>query len=342
MKKFRLHLILSALLIYLIIRLVNDSFSGNNHILTSSATLILIEISACILVVYLIDFYTRKYLSYINLKNNPVTRKQVLKDLFIYVLGTMVIVNLIITPMVAFTDDGISMSDVVLISVITIFLAIVHFLYGSLAAYLRKHSLAQVRLERMEVEKATAELRFLKNQINPHFIFNALNTVYFLIKSNPDDARKSVENISGMLRYSLYDGERDLVPLNKEWKYVEQYIYIQSKRYGEKLSMDIEINGNQDVLVHPHIIIPFVENAIKHNDLASAAPFLHVKVDVTENNLHLLVRNSCKVEGRKEKTIGGLGLQNVAKRLSIIYPEKHSLNYGQVENIYTIELSITL
>jgi sensor histidine kinase YesM len=203
---------------------------------------------------------------------------------------------------------------------------------------------AQRRLADMVKEKAEAELNFLKSQINPHFLFNSLNSVYFLIdKSNPE-ARQALHKFSEMLRYQLYEASGEKIPIEKEIVYLRDYVDLQKLRKDEKYFVQFNCATDvKDFLIEPLLLIPFVENAFKHISHNSEKSNF-VKLDLNKSNgvFEFSVTNS---KSRNEVTTeqhGGIGLNNVKRRLELLYPEKHELNISNEENEFKVDLKINV
>jgi two-component system, LytTR family, sensor kinase len=203
----------------------------------------------------------------------------------------------------------------------------------------------QQRLAEVAKEKAETELNFLKSQINPHFLFNSLNSVYFLIKKDNTEARDALHKFSEMLRYQLYEMDGDKIPIEKEIHYLKDYMDLQQLRKDEKYS--VEFNCSADVRgfsIEPLLLIPFVENAFKHishhNDKTN-----FVKVDMSRANgmFTFQVENSKEDQrGEPKETQGGIGLPNVKRRLELLYPGKHELRVGETAKTFAIQLNLRL
>jgi two-component system, LytTR family, sensor kinase len=197
----------------------------------------------------------------------------------------------------------------------------------------------------LEKEKLEAELKFLKSQIHPHFLFNTLNNLYALTLKKSDKAPEMVIQLSNLLEYMLYSGKETEVELNDELKQLKGYIDLEKIRFGNRLKIDTEITGNVDgLLIAPLLLLPFVENSFKHgasNDLKS--PFIDLKVSIRDNHLLFSVRNSYSaVSGKYEDFKEGIGLKNVKRRLELLYPFKHSLEIDQKQDNFYVNLTLEL
>ncbi len=191
-------------------------------------------------------------------------------------------------------------------------------------------------------EALQSELKLLKSQINPHFLFNTLNNIYALAGIDSNKTQQSISYLSEMLRYVLYECERPFVSPQKEVKYIENYIKLfslkSSKAYPIKLEshiMDSAIN------IAPMILIPFVENAIKHSYVEKIKDtFVHIFLRVSTESIYFKIENSIPEEVLGKDGVGGIGLENVQKRLAILYPANHELLIKENENIFKVELTI--
>jgi len=202
----------------------------------------------------------------------------------------------------------------------------------------------QRRMAEIAREKAEAELNFLKSQINPHFLFNSLNAVYFLIHKDNADARQALHRFSDMLRYQLYELKGDRVPIEKEIGFIKDYIYLQQLRKDEKYEVSFACGEEvKDFSIEPLLLIPFVENAFKH--ISNHTDRVN-KVDIQlsrSNGVFLF-----KVENTKEPVPdhtnknGGIGMANVKRRLELLYPGKHELAIREQPDRYTVDFRLKL
>ncbi|HET6996336.1 MAG TPA: histidine kinase [Chitinophagaceae bacterium] len=201
----------------------------------------------------------------------------------------------------------------------------------------------QQRLVEMAKEKAEAELSFLKSQINPHFLFNSLNAVYFLIQKENTEARQALHKFSDMLRYQLYEVKGTRIPIEKELSYLKDYVDLQKLRKDENYSVDFHCSPEvKEFSIEPLLLIPFVENAFKHlSHKTTGGNF--VRLDITRSNgeFKFHIENSKEAE-RTTELHGGIGLNNVKRRLELLYPGKHDLNIDSKEDIYMVDLKLKI
>ena len=181
-----------------------------------------------------------------------------------------------------------------------------------------------------------AELQFLRTQINPHFLFNTLNNIYALVYDRSPGAPAAVLQLSELMRYLLYE-KNERVPLKREWDYIQHFIALQQLRFEVPVVINQVATGDwENRPVVPYLFIPFFENAFKHGEFRQEP--LEIKLTATGKELNLMMRN--RVSHRRKDISGGIGLENVKKRLELLYPEKHELTISADENYFTINLSL--
>mgnify|MGYP003671530295 FL=1 len=207
--------------------------------------------------------------------------------------------------------------------------------------------LAQRKEEEIVINKNEAlqtELKLLKSQINPHFLFNALNNIYALSAIDSGRTQKSISYLSDMLRYVLYECEQEIVPLYKEIDYIENYIKLfslkSSKTYPITTSFSIE---NQNVQIVPMLLIPFLENALKHSNIEKInGTFIKLKIISTANCVDFEIENSKPDIKIVKDDVGGIGIENVKKRLAILYPSRHELKINETSQAFKVNLKLQL
>jgi two-component system, LytTR family, sensor histidine kinase AlgZ len=197
----------------------------------------------------------------------------------------------------------------------------------------------------IENEKLTAELGFLKAQVNPHFLFNTLNNMYYLATVNSPKTPEVIDKLSQMMRYMLYDTNHQKVPLTKEIDYMKNYIDLEKLRLENQLPINFVTTGNIDgIQIVPLIFITFLENAFKHGvSNNSKNAFVNISIDMNGKKCIYIVENSklpTKTENTNEKS--GIGLQNVNRRLDLSYPDNYKLDIIENETSYKVILSLNL
>ena len=191
-------------------------------------------------------------------------------------------------------------------------------------------------------QKTEAELKFLKAQLNPHFLFNALNNIYALVLTRSDKAADSLMTLSQLLRYIIYDTAAQKVSLEKEITYLKYYIDLESLRLNDtkNFHFDISIDPiNYEII--PLIFIPFVENCFKHSDIKHGGE-IAIKMNLTGNKLDFICENTFSDKVKSTDHTGGIGLENSIKRLEMLYPNNHFLTINEKDNRFCVKLSIDL
>lgn len=195
-------------------------------------------------------------------------------------------------------------------------------------------------LEKLNVE---TELKYLKAQINPHFLFNCLNSLYALTLKKSDMAPEMVLRLSDLLRYLLYEAGEKFVDLSKEIDYVKNYLELEKIRHHDRLSTSVEIIGSTTgKKIAPMLFLTFLENSFKHG-LAdeSAQGYIHILIDTRQDKILFSITNSKPSAGRKTADKpGGIGLENTRKRLALLYPNRHTIETHDTGNEYIVNLTL--
>ncbi|HTD94048.1 MAG TPA: histidine kinase, partial [Chitinophagaceae bacterium] len=205
-----------------------------------------------------------------------------------------------------------------------------HFFLGIAGAAIKvmiDYTRLQKRLAEIATEKAAAELKFLKSQINPHFLFNSLNSVYFLIDRNNTVARESLHKFSDMLRYQLYEMNGERIPVEREISYLQDYVSLQQLRKDEKYTVSFECApGVSNFSLEPLLLIPFVENAFKHvSSHVDKLNFVKIALARNDGEFVFTTENSTGPDKATDPH-SGIGLTNVRRRLELLYPGKFDLD----------------
>jgi len=204
----------------------------------------------------------------------------------------------------------------------------------------------QRRQQALEKEKLETELKFLKYQFNPHFLFNSINSIFFLIHKNPDMASDSLAKFSELLRHQLYESNDNQIPLDKEIVYLENFIGLEKLRQNQdlKVSFDAGQNYPANLGIAPFILMTFVENAFKHVSKHKGGPnWIKIRIAVTDHKLYLDIANS-KAEEQLTEVInyGGIGLKNVQRRLDLVYPGQYELEIKNNPDSFVVKCNLQL
>lgn len=198
----------------------------------------------------------------------------------------------------------------------------------------------------LQSQNLQSELKFLKSQINPHFFFNTLNNLYALTLKKSDLAPEIVLRLSEMMRYMLYESNEKEVSLEKEINYVMNYIELEKLRQGRNFEINFDLTGEPNgKKIAPLMFIPFLENSFKHGlDNQIKAGYVHINLSLKDKSVELDIENSKPTELVKvsAKKAGGIGLENVKRRLKLLYPNKHALDIIDKPNSYKVLLNIEL
>ncbi len=186
------------------------------------------------------------------------------------------------------------------------------------------------------------ELEMLRAQINPHFLFNTLNNIDTLIHTSPDTASKMLINLSELLRYMIYETQTDKVSYSKETEYIKGFVELQKLRFkAGAISLNIE-NQVPDTFIAPMLFIPFVENAFKYAHNKGNYPIISIEIKNENNAVYFSCRNTYNPEETKQNKSGGVGLENVKRRLELLYPQKHKLIISKENCIFDVQLILSL
>ena len=197
------------------------------------------------------------------------------------------------------------------------------------------------RMAELEHENLEQQLEYLKYQINPHFFMNTLNNIHALVDIDPEQAKGTIVELSKMMRFILYEGDRNGVVLSREMEFIRTYVTLMRLRYTDKVKITTDLPSEvPDRTIPPLILIPFVENAFKHGISYQKQSFIDIKVTVQNGKLRFTCLNSKADKSNEEK--GGVGLSNVRKRLDLLYGHNYTLNIQDEAESYRVELLIPL
>jgi sensor histidine kinase YesM len=220
--------------------------------------------------------------------------------------------------------------------------SVVTFISLVLAINKRLKDIEQQRL-RAEQEILNARLSYLKAQINPHFLFNTLNSIYSLAIQKSDLTAEAVVRLSNMMRYLVSEVHQDFVSLEKEIKYIISYIELQRIRYGDGIDLSFCVEGDvASKKIGPLILISFVENAFKHGVNTEEVSRIRVAIKIDDDKLQLEVFNNKVVVHRSDEDKSGVGIENTRHRLELLYPDRHTLHINDTKNDFSVLLTLQL
>ncbi len=202
------------------------------------------------------------------------------------------------------------------------------------------------RIEVLQKEKATNELKFLRAQIQPHFLFNTLNNLYALTLAKSDVAPEVVLKLSEILDFILYQSDEPTIAVEKEIELIQAFIELEALRYGDRLNCSFKHDvTNTQTQIAPLLLLPLVENAFKHGTKGSKSTHIQIDLTATERKLSFEVSNK-KTENSKSQTIAasssGIGTANLKRQLALNYPERHQLHIDETATVFTVALIIDL
>ena len=213
---------------------------------------------------------------------------------------------------------------------ILVFITMAHWIFKQIKSIIR-----------LKNEKEKTELLHLKSQVNPHFFFNTLNNLYGLMEKDSKE-RDMVLKLSDMMRYSIYEGEKDWVTLEQEFDYLNNYIQLQDIRYHKK--SDIQFNHNIDnpqARIMPLLFIILLENAFKHGlENLEKNAYIHINLTEKDNEVNFTIENNFELQ--QTTNTEGIGLKNLKRRLALVYPNKHTLAFDVNHNTYKVTLSLKI
>jgi sensor histidine kinase YesM len=190
-----------------------------------------------------------------------------------------------------------------------------------------------------ENEKTRVQLSFLQAQINPHFLFNTLNSIYSLAIQKSDYTSTAIVKLDGMMRYVLYETKHDFISLQKELDYLSDYIELQKIRLNDTIMIDFKIEGSAEgKQIAPLILVPFVENAFKHGVNPEENATIMIHISIKENNLELSVKNKKVTNNSLTNTEAGLGIENTETRLQLLYPGRYQLSIQDLNDEFFVYL----
>ncbi len=232
------------------------------------------------------------------------------------------------------------MNQTIALSIPLLFVLIVSVTYRLLL----DKFLQDKKVKEKETEHLKTELSFLRSQISPHFIFNALNSSIILVRKKSDLAENSLLKLASLLRYMLYESDEDKVMIENEIQYISDYIDLQEIRFGSSVHIEkiIDVNEHIEGYIEPMLLIPFIENAFKHGTSVLNAPEIKIYMKEHQGKLILEVSNKfVKKDDHNDKN-HGIGLVNVGRRLALLYPGKHELRIMSENDWYSVYLSIDI
>ncbi len=218
---------------------------------------------------------------------------------------------------------------------------------GGLAAAIKLMKYWYIKEQRnlqLQKENMLSQLQLLKAQVHPHFLFNTLNNIYSYTQTTSPVAAKLVTGLSDLLRFMLYEGNQPMVPLEKELKMVQDYINLEKIRYGNKLDLHLDLpEETKGLSIAPLLLLPLVENSFKHGSSNMLEkPWINLYIDILDKQMRMKLINGKVKEAASNPSVTGIGIQNVQKRLNLLYPGKHELIITNEDEVFIVNLKIEL
>ncbi|WP_290711733.1 sensor histidine kinase [Flavihumibacter sp. CACIAM 22H1] len=327
-----------GLLTYTIVRLLNDVISDTRFWKRPLSTN-LIEITGCLLISFIFEWLVTGFSIQVEEENkemqNPGSSLKQFLSLAVYL---EIIVICFIFPLAAFTDDGLQAYDVVILGFAPVSMWLFYYSVRQGQSLIRYTYEQKLALEKITKDRLENELQYLRAQFHPHFLFNALNTIYFQVEESNTEARYTIEKLAELLRYQLYDQDNK-VKLDQELRHLSNFIELQKQRSSERLKLDLHFPDTiNNQFIYPLLLLPLVENAFKY---VGGDPFIKIDINLVQNQLNCRISNAIPPIAHQHKA-GGIGLENLRKRLALLYPGKHQLLIEKSIHIFTADLQLIL
>lgn len=295
---------------------------------------LLVTITMC----YVFDFENRYFLSRIK----PKLQLSAIMEYALMILKVLVIMNLVlfVGERTELLYLGNLLTDYVVVNVICIPFFLIYYIILRSNQIEEDYNRQTLQLEKARLEQLEMELKFLKSQYHPHFLFNALNTVYFQIDEKNLLPRRTLEMISDLLRYQLYGGNQ-MVSIQEEINYMRTYIDLQKMRMSERLQLHVEFpSGLECTTIYPLLFLPLIENAFKY---VGGAYRLDIRMTWEPDKISFYIRNSVPdIPIPINPVKKGIGLENLKRRLALLYPDKYTLETSLLNNEYVVQLILEI
>lgn len=292
----------------------------------------LVALSMTMWVGLILLFYPHKWLI-----NNYLKKKKWL----LYVLGLVGLVassaffiSLIIAATTATGSWQTALGSVMVSILVMLFLA-------ASISYAYKGIVLATQFEKTKRQQIEAELKLLQSQVNPHFLFNTLNNIYAQNLVNQEEANDMILQLADLMRYQIESAKKNEVAIKDEIDFIENYLALEKKRLTARIqtSFKVEIDPKLVLQIPPMLFIPFIENAYKHGISAEGACFIHIFLSIKPDGIAFKIDNSVSTKKQAVKSTK-MGLENIKKRLHLLFPDKHTLIINTDNNVYSVQLSI--
>ena len=282
------------------------------------------------LVVMIALFYPHKWL----IKNYLAQKKWLYY--VVGLIGLMTIVTFLFAQFMSLTRGG-NYYNIAIINVVI-------FTFFSIAInYAYKGILLQIQYEKTKRRQVEAELKLLQSQVNPHFLFNTLNNIYAQNLVHPEEANDMILQLADLMRYQIESSKKNEVSIDDEIEFLENYIALEKKRSTDRIKVSFAVDkaANLTMNIPPMLFIPFIENAYKHGISAEGESSINILLGVKEQGISFKIENQIPVRKQMVKSTK-TGLENIKKRLELLYPNKHKLAINTDNNFYNVQLDIQI
>jgi two-component system, LytTR family, sensor kinase len=325
---------LFGLLVYTSIRLVTDT-PGGDKFWTRALSQNTIEIVFCVIMGYLFDALLWYAIQQFARRRENFSVQNVVREFALLSLVCIALINPVIFLIHFLAKDPIDLADITIANIIILLYMLLYYAIVRGNSFIRSYIQQQTQIERLKNDQLQTELKFLKAQYHPHFLFNALNTIYFQMDENVPAAKQTVEKFSELLRYQLYD-QQQLVPIKQELDHLRNFIYLQKERTSDKLNLSLYFDQQlSDQKVYPLLLLPLVENAFKY-----VGGDYHLNIEAKKEKDMIVFRVQNSIPENVIQKSGGIGLENLKRRLQLLYADKHEFRIHKKEGCFSAELKL--
>jgi sensor histidine kinase YesM len=331
---------LFGLAVYTTIRVVNDTTTGEKF-WERKWQINAIEIILVVCYAYLFNKIVLYFVNKFNQRQRLPVASDVLKEFITLFIVSFLATNPLLFFIHYLIQSPVKWNDFAIANVVVILYVLLHYAIVRGNSFIRAYIEQQLQMEKIKTDNLQTELKFLKAQYHPHFLFNALNTVYFQMDDDVAEAKKSIEKFSELLRYQLYD-QQQMVPVSRELHYLQNFIDLQQVRSSDKLKLQVHfdnsLNGEQ---VYPLLFLPLVENAFKY---AGGDYCITIEASREKDWLRFAVANSTPtwIKENADTARHGIGLENLKRRLELLYPGKHTFTTSKKDNTFFAAIQLQL
>jgi len=284
---------------------------------------------------YIFDWLCRYLISKNQKKNKDI--RHTVTEYAIIIIILFLSLNLLLLILHSLLKISINVKDHVIANIVVIPTLLFYYIMSKNNQIQKIYAEQNLLFEKMKNDNLETELELLKAQYHPHFLFNALNTIYFQMDEAPKSAKKSIELLSDLLRYQVY-GVKHMVSLEQELNYLKSYIEFQQLRSSEQLILNYKFeHPSNDYKIHPLLLQPLVENAFKYVD---GAYWIDIRFSIADSKMEFSIENAITEGNQDEKGMKGVGLVNLKRRLELLYLNRHSLSLIKNKNSYMAKLII--